>query len=62
MAESPTGVDIQIYGTLIAALFLRLLTAKRPGRRATELNRFYLIGHAELMQVVALLGVGKPAR
>jgi len=62
MAESPEGVAIQIYSALIAALMLQLLTGKRPGKRAMELIRFYLMGHAELEEVVALLGLEKTAK
>jgi len=61
LAESPDGVAIQMYTALIAALMLQLLTGKRPGKRAMELIRFYLMGHAELDEVVALLGLEKTA-
>jgi len=62
MAESPDGVAIQIYCALIAALMLQLLTGKRPGKRAMELIRMYLMGYAELEEVIALLGVEKKSR
>jgi hypothetical protein len=62
MAESPEGVAVQIYSALIAALMLQLLTGKRPGKRAMELIRFYLMGYAELEEIMALLGLEKPAR
>ena len=62
MAESPEGVAIQIYSALIAALMLQLLTGKRPGKRAMELIRLYLMGYAELEEVLALLGLEKPAK
>ena len=52
LAESPDGVAIQMYTALIAALMLQLLTGKRPGKRAMELIRFYLMGHAEHFWVV----------
>jgi hypothetical protein len=61
LAESPEGVAIQIYSALIAALMLQRLTGKRPGKRAMELIRFYLLGYAELEEVVALLGLEKSA-
>ena len=61
MAESPAGVAIQTYSALIAALMLQLLTGKRPTKRAMELIRFYLMGHAELEEVITLLGLEKPA-
>jgi hypothetical protein len=59
LAESPDGVAIQVYCALIAALMLQLLTGKRPGKRAMELIRMYLMGYAELEEVVALLGLEK---
>ena len=62
MAESPEGVAIQTYSALIAALMLQLLTGKRPTKRAMELIRLYLMGHAELEEVVALLGLGKSTK
>jgi len=62
MAESPEGVAIQIYSALIAALMLQLLTGKRPGKRAMELIRFYLMGHAELEEILALLGLEKSVK
>ena len=59
MAESPDGVAIQIYGALIAALMLQLLTGKRPGKRAMELIQFYMMGYAKLEEVITLLGIEK---
>lgn len=61
MAESPDGVAIQLYIALIAALMLQMLTGKRPNKRAMELIRFFLMGHAGLDEVVALLGRKKTA-
>lgn len=62
MAESPRGVAIQIYSALIAALMLQLLTGKRPGKRAMELLRFYLLGYAGPEEVITLLGLEKSAK
>jgi hypothetical protein len=62
MAESPEGVAIQTYSALIGALMLQLLTGKRPTKRAMELIRFYLMGHAELEEVITLLGLEKSAK
>ena len=59
MAESPDGVAIQIYSALIAALMLQLLTGKRPGKRAMELIRLYLMGYAELDEVITLVAPRK---
>jgi hypothetical protein len=59
MAESPDGVAIQIYSALIAALMLQLLTGKRPGKRAMELIQLYMMGYAELEEVITLLDLKK---
>lgn len=59
MAESPDGVAIQIYSALIAALMLQLLTGKRPGKRAMELIQLYMMGYAELEEVITLLAPKK---
>lgn len=45
LAESPSGVAIQIYTALIAALLLQAFTGKRPTKRAMELIRFYFLGY-----------------
>ncbi len=62
MAESPAGVAIQTYSALIAALMLQLLTGKRPTKRVMELIRFYMMGQAELEEIVTLLGLEKVAK
>lgn len=62
MAESPEGVAIQTYSALIAALMLQVFTGKRPSKRAMEMIRFYMTGQADLEEIVALLGLEKPAK
>lgn len=59
LAESPSGVAIQIYSALIAALMLQLLTGKRPGKRAMELIQFHLTGYLGLEEMLGLLGLEK---
>ena len=61
MAESPAGVAIQTYSALIAAPMLQWLAGKRPTQRAMELIHFYLMGYAELEEVMTLLGREKSA-
>jgi hypothetical protein len=51
MAESPEGVAIQTYSELIAALMFQLLTGKRPGTRAMEVIRFYMMSHEESEEI-----------
>jgi hypothetical protein len=46
LAESQSGVTIQIYLALIAALLLQLYTGRRPTKRMMELIRWYLCGMA----------------
>jgi hypothetical protein len=62
MAESPNGVAIQTYSALIAALMLQLFTGKRPSKRAMELIRFYMMGQADLEEIVVLLGIKNPTK
>ena len=59
MAESSEGVAIQTYCALIAALMLQLFIGKRPSKRAMELIRFYMMGQADLEEIVKLLGLEK---
>lgn len=61
MAESPKGVAIQIYSALIAALMLQLFIGKRPGKRAMEMLRFYMMGYADLDEIMAFLVPKKSA-
>ncbi len=44
LAESPRGVALQVCGALIAALLLLRHAGRRPGKRAMEMIRFYLVG------------------
>jgi IS4 transposase len=53
LAESPTGVAIEIYLALIAALLLQLYTGQAPNRRMMELIQFYLLGVASLEELWA---------
>ena len=55
LAESRTGVTVQIYLTLIAALLLQLFSGARPNKRALELLQFMALGWASPVEVVALL-------
>jgi Transposase DDE domain len=55
LAESPTGVTIQIYCVLIAALLLMLWTGQRPNKRAVETLRLYWLGWATADELVMLL-------
>lgn len=59
LAESPQGVALQVYCALIAALLLLRHTGRRPGKRAMEMIRFYLVGTATLEELTRLLGIEK---
>jgi Transposase DDE domain len=48
LAESERGVALQVYCALIAALLLLRRSGRRPGKRAMEMIRFYLLGYATL--------------
>jgi hypothetical protein len=55
LAESPTGVQIQIYCVLIASLLLMLWTGQRPNKRMVESLRYYWMGLATEEDLVTLL-------
>jgi IS4 transposase len=46
LAESPSGVAIQMYLALIAALLLQLYTGRKPNRRMMELLQWHQLGYA----------------
>lgn len=50
---------MQVYCALIAALLLLRATGRRPGKRAMEMIRFYLLGYATLDELSAQLGLAK---
>jgi Transposase DDE domain len=55
LAESPQGVEIQIYCVLIASLLLMLWTGQRPNKRMVESLRHYWMGLATAEDLVILL-------
>jgi IS4 transposase len=57
LAESQRGVALQVYCALIAALLLLRYSGRRPGKRAMEMIRFYLLGYATLDELSAALGL-----
>ncbi len=57
LAESQRGVALQVYCALIAALLLLRRSGRRPGKRAMEMIRFYLLGYATLDELSAALGL-----
>ena len=46
LAESPQGVQIQLYCALIAAMMLFALTGRKPTKRDMEIIQFYFCGWA----------------
>lgn len=59
LAESEQGVALQGYCALIAALLLLRASGQRPGKRAMERIRFYLMGMATLDELCGALGCEK---
>ena len=57
LAESECGVALQVYCALIAALLLLRRSGRRPGKRAMEMIRFYLLGYARLEELSAALAL-----
>jgi hypothetical protein len=55
LAESPQGVEIQIYCVLIASLLLMLWTGHRPNKRMVESLRYYWMGLATAEDLATLL-------
>jgi hypothetical protein len=55
LAESPAGVQIQIYCVLIASLLLMLWTGQRPNKRMVESLQWYWTGLATEEDLVRLL-------
>jgi hypothetical protein len=55
LAESPAGVQIQIYSVLIASLLLMLWTGQRPNKRMVESLQWYWTGMATEEDLVTLL-------
>ena len=68
------ATDLEIETELIALIYrsrwqielffkwMKSILGKRPTKRAMELIRFYLMGYAELEEVMTLLGLEKPAK
>jgi hypothetical protein len=55
LAESPDGVQIQIYCVLIASLLLMLWTGQRPNKRMVESLQWYWTGLATEEDLLTLL-------
>ena len=55
LAESPAGVQIQIYCVLIASLLLMLWTGQRPNQRMVESLQWYWTGMADAEDLSRLL-------
>jgi hypothetical protein len=62
LAESPAGVEIQIYCVLIASLLLMLWTGRRPNKRMVESLRHYWMGLATAEDLVVLLQRALPKK
>jgi hypothetical protein len=55
LAESPAGVQMQLYCVLIASLLLMLWTGQRPNKRMVESLQWYWLGLATEEDLVTLL-------
>lgn len=53
LAESESGVTVQLYLALIAAVLLQLFTGRRPTRRMLELVQWYLLGVASVAELTS---------
>jgi len=59
LAESPRGVALQLYGSLIATLLLMLLTKERPTKRQMEAIHLYFVGFATEDELLRELNLQK---
>lgn len=62
LAESPAGVQTQIYCVLIASLLLMLWTGQRPNKRMVESLQWYWTGLATKEDLVTLLQRARPKK
>ncbi len=62
LAESPRGVALQLYLALIASVLIYLYTGQRAPRRVMEMLQFYLMGWAELEDLMAAIARANAAR
>jgi IS4 transposase len=53
LAESQDGVRLQLYSALIASLLISLWLGKKPTKRTFEAICFYLLGMADVEDVLA---------
>ncbi len=53
LAESPTGVTLQLYLALIAAVLFQLHTGRRPNQRMLELFQLHQLGWASTADLIA---------
>lgn len=60
-AESPQGVTIQLYLTLIAAMLLTRFLGKKPTKRQMEILRFYMVGFCSIEELAKQLNLEKIA-
>jgi hypothetical protein len=51
LAESPSGVALQMYRALIAALLLQFYTGRKPNQRMMELLQWHQLGYASQVEL-----------
>jgi hypothetical protein len=56
LSRSQNGIEIQTYCAIIACMLISLWTGKRPTLRTYEMICWYLIGMAELEELLAHIG------
>ena len=61
LAESPTGVMVQVYCALIASVLIVLWTGRKPTRHQWEALQLYWIGWAEVGELERIFGEKKKA-
>jgi hypothetical protein len=61
LAESPTGVMVQVYCALIASVLIVLWTGRKPTKRQWEALQLYWVGWAEVGDLERIFGEKKKA-
>ncbi len=55
MSHKQRGIEIQTYGAIIACMLISLWTGRKPTLRTYEMICWYLIGMADLEELLAHL-------
>jgi len=60
LSDSRRGIEIQVYGAIIACMLIALYTGRRPTRRTYEMVCYYFTGLADEQELLAHIAKLKP--